>query len=360
MPKVSIVVPIYNVEKYLPECLDSLVAQTLQDIEIICVNDGSTDGSLKIVQQYAAKDPRITVIDKKNAGYGHTCNVGIEATTAPYVGIIESDDFADPHMFAELYEMIIEQDCVLAKSDWYEYTPTHNKIVKGAYIISRVNPGRISSVADKKNLLKSPAAIWSCLYQKSFLEEHHIRFLETPGASFQDVSFRFKTIVLAPSIYITRNAYVYYRQDNPHSSILRPDGGEFILKEYAEIDDFLAHHPNLKEVYNGIKIYIQYKDFLWNLKRIAPKYRQDFSARFAQEFKTYYDNGELDDSAIGYFDRTRIMKLVHTPEKALKSFQRQFIARRIKNLRRKLISIRINSKRASIELFGRQILRIER
>ena len=91
-PKVSVIIPIYNNERYLRECFDSAVGQTLRDIEIICVNDGSTDGSLAVMREYEASDPRIKVIDKPNGGYGQTMNCGLAAATGEYVAFLESDD----------------------------------------------------------------------------------------------------------------------------------------------------------------------------------------------------------------------------------------------------------------------------
>ena len=88
-PKVSILVPVYNVERFLPQCLDSLVAQTLEDIQIICINDGSTDGSLEILERYAAQDSRIEIIDKPNSGYGASMNCGLDAARGEYIGITE-------------------------------------------------------------------------------------------------------------------------------------------------------------------------------------------------------------------------------------------------------------------------------
>ena len=98
-PKVSVIVPVYNTKKYLPKCLDSLIAQTLKDIEIICINDASTDGSLKILQEYALRDNRIKIIDfKQNKGAGAARNTGIDTATGEYIGFVESDDFVDEHM----------------------------------------------------------------------------------------------------------------------------------------------------------------------------------------------------------------------------------------------------------------------
>jgi len=93
MPKVSLIVPTYNVEQYLVECMESITNQTLEDIEVICINDGSTDGSLSILQSYADKDKRIIIVDKENGGYGIGMNIGLEMATGEYIGIVEPDDF---------------------------------------------------------------------------------------------------------------------------------------------------------------------------------------------------------------------------------------------------------------------------
>ena len=104
MAKVSILMPACNVEKFLKECMDSVVNQTLKDIEIICIDDGSRDSTGNILDEYAQKDNRIKVIHKANSGYGHSMNVGLQNATGEYIGIIETDDFADLNMFDELYK----------------------------------------------------------------------------------------------------------------------------------------------------------------------------------------------------------------------------------------------------------------
>ena len=112
MKKVSIILPIYNVSQYLRECLDSVIGQTLQDIEILCVNDGSTDDSLDIIREYAARDPRIVVITGPNGGYGKAMNKGLDRATGEYIGIVEPDDYVVPEMFGELYSVAKEHDLV--------------------------------------------------------------------------------------------------------------------------------------------------------------------------------------------------------------------------------------------------------
>ena len=103
MIKVSVVIPVYNAQKYLEQCLSSVVDQTLKEIEIICVNDGSRDGSPGIIRSFMEKDPRVRMIDKKNGGYGQSVNMGFDAAQGEYLGIVEADDFAAPEMFEKLY-----------------------------------------------------------------------------------------------------------------------------------------------------------------------------------------------------------------------------------------------------------------
>lgn len=114
MPKISIIVPVCNVEKYLSKCLDSIVNQTLKEIEIICIDDGSTDDSGAILDSYSQKDSRIKVIHKKNSGYGNSMNVGMDCAEGEYIGIVESDDCILPEMYEELYRAGKEQIWILS------------------------------------------------------------------------------------------------------------------------------------------------------------------------------------------------------------------------------------------------------
>ncbi len=110
MPKISIIVPVYNVKKYLSKCLDSLINQTLKDIEIICVNDGSTDNSLDILNEYAKKDERIVVINKENSGPGASRNLGIEKATGEYIQFVDSDDWIEKETCEICYKKAKEHD----------------------------------------------------------------------------------------------------------------------------------------------------------------------------------------------------------------------------------------------------------
>lgn len=140
-PKLSVIMPVCNVESYLAECLDSALSQSFHEIEIICINDGSTDRSLQILREYEKKDPRVKVIDKANAGYGAAMNDGLDAATGEYVGILESDDYACEHAWEKLYTLAKEHDLDIVKGCYLQFTDTKESyfdaIAKVALPLSR-------------------------------------------------------------------------------------------------------------------------------------------------------------------------------------------------------------------------------
>ena len=185
--------------------MDSLINQTLEDIEILCINDGSTDKTPQILDEYLFKDKRIKVINKANSGYGATMNVGLDNATGDYIGILEPDDFVKNTMFEDLYNLAEKNNSDMIKSDFYYYT-TLNKSARQAGLIKKKNTNKILSVKDDIFMLKLPPSIWSAIYKRSFLNENNIRFLETAGASFQDTSFAFKTLATAEKLMFTPTA----------------------------------------------------------------------------------------------------------------------------------------------------------
>ena len=114
MQKVSVIISVYNVEKYLARCLDSVINQTLKDIEIICVNDGSTDNSAQILEEYAQKDERIKVITQVNSGLSEARNTGMSASTGEFIAFLDSDDFVDLDFYEALYNSAVKNNCEIA------------------------------------------------------------------------------------------------------------------------------------------------------------------------------------------------------------------------------------------------------
>ena len=357
MYKISVIVSIYNVENYLRECLDSLINQTLKDIEIICVNDGSIDNSLAILNEYALKDNRIKIVDKENSGYGISMNVGIEIAQGEYIGIIESDDFASPMMFENLYKLAKENNADIVKSDWFEYT-TFNKVIRKAGRMALLPIHKCLNIKTNPEILKIQPAIWSAIYKRNLLTENNIRFLETPGASYQDTSFAFKTMCLAKNIVLTDKAYVYYRQDNVNSSVHSQSKVYAICIEYDEINAFLEKYSDLKSSVNNYKLIREYFNYIWNLKRIDKIFRKEFIEKFSARFLKYKECGEINSDFLRKINKQEFELLISNPKKFENYIEKLVKKEEFKRLRKNVFSFHINKSRIDITILGKQIVRI--
>lgn len=319
-PKVSIVIPIYNVEKYLRQCLDSVLNQTLKEIEIICVNDGSKDSSLAIIQEYEAKDSRIKIIDKENSGYGHSMNCGFAMATGEYVGIVESDDYADLNMFEVLYERAKKHNLDVVKSGYYLYYSTPSERNEKVEIVSKVIENQticprndFKSKMEMVEFFNMKPTIWSAIYRKDFLESNKIKFNETPGASYQDASFNFKVWACAERIQLMQDAFLHYRQDNENSSVNSKGKVFCVCDEYEEMDQFLNERPQLKAKLECLKNRIKYDTYMWNYDRLGLKFKYIFIERAGVEFKSDMENGTLDKEYFEWYKWKDLQKLIEDP-----------------------------------------------
>lgn len=292
MPKVSVLVPIYNVERYLPRCLDSLAAQTLKDMEIIAVNDGSTDSSGEILDRYAAKDSRFRVIHKQNTGYGHTMNTAMDHATGEYIGILESDDYAEPDMFAALYEAAKQNDADIAKSNYWEFTKEGADVLINS--MGKFADGAVFVPCDRWQVFFCPAAIWSALYRREFLAKNRLRFSETPGASYQDTAFHFKALSCAERMTAVDTAFVHYRTDRVNSSLNNKEKVYCVCGEFENLWQYLEARPHLMEKVREIIPYAQYSAYKWNYQRIADSFKMDFLQKASADFLLLKQHGCLE------------------------------------------------------------------
>ncbi|MDO7253204.1 glycosyltransferase [Helicobacter cappadocius] len=248
MIDLSVIIPIYNVEDYLRECLDCVISQSLENIQIICINDGSTDKSLSIILEYARRDARIEVVDKKNSGYGHSCNIGIHKALGKYIAILEPDDFIDLSMYENLIKIAQRADLDIVKCAYYEYFDSTKQ--KDSYMVlprwtQNITPS--NEVFDTKefpSLLFYHPSIWAGVYKREFLMENNIRFVEAKGASWVDNPFFIQTMCLAKKISYTTKPYYFYRQSNPNSSS-NLINFSVPLERMRDMNEFLIHHKEM-------------------------------------------------------------------------------------------------------------------
>ena len=316
MPKVSLIVPTYNVEQYLVECMESITNQTLEDIEVICINDGSTDGSLSILQSYADKDKRIIIVDKENGGYGIGMNIGLEMATGEYIGIVEPDDFVPVNMFGNLYDIAKGNNLDFVKADFYRFERATNGDMFLTY-------NHLSKKEEDYNVVFNPSETseairwimntWSGIYKREFLNKWNIRHNETPGASFQDNGFWFQTFVFATRAMIIDKPYYMNRRDNPNSSVKNMQKVFCVNVEYDHIKDVLIEHP---ETWNRFKSYYTLKRFhncLTTLRRIDNSCKLDYVNRFSKEMKRAYQLDEIDEELFTAAERDNIKLLINQP-----------------------------------------------
>ena len=315
-PKVSILVPICNVERYLRECLNSLVNQTLREIEIICINDGSTDSSLSIIREYERRDTRIVVIDKPNSGYGDSMNKGIELACGEYIGIVESDDFASLNMFETLYTEAVNNDLDVVRSNYYAHRsgedPSCDYLVENLATCGSYD--KVFHPTDNPRVFMCQPAIWTSIYKKSMLDKEEVRFLPTPGASFQDTAFYFKAFYAAGRVKLLKDGYLHYRIDNANSSVKNQNKLFCVCDEYAEVWDYAKRDH---EKFQILKYWIprqQYEGYLWNLNRLAPELQQRFYPRYVEEFSKIKQAGLIDSDRFDSRTLARLNKMLNDSE----------------------------------------------
>lgn len=293
-PIISILVPCCNVEKYVRECLGSIQKQTYKNIEVICINDGSKDSTGDIIDEFVAKDSRFKVIHKSNSGYGDSMNKGLEVATGDYIGIIESDDWIEPDMFETLYKTAEGNNLDLTRCCWFEGPTGTEKINDQGW----VKKNTVYCPLDYEATLLQQPAIWASLYKRELLEEgRKVRFLPTPGASYQDTSFAFKTYTKSKRFMMIDRCLHHYRI-NPSSSVSSSGKVFCISDEWEEMIRWILEDPEMKERFTKSSLLpdIFCGGFHWNYNRLSMLPRMQFLHRASTIFRLAHTNGIFDIS----------------------------------------------------------------
>lgn len=238
-PKVSIVVPMYGVEKYLEKCIDSLIHQTLKDIEIILVDDGSPDRSGEFAERYAKEDCRIKVIHQENAGLGPARNTGMEAASGEYIGFVDSDDWTNETMFEHLYNAALNSNADIAVGghcDWCDGKvlrekrhPLAGETVRNRSEINEIRKNIYGRRADDKETEAFPMSVWIAIYRRALIDRNQLKFQNIIS---EDVIFNISAYKFADAIVFTGDTDYCYRNEN-QTSIMR-SFSESKLKKYED------------------------------------------------------------------------------------------------------------------------------
>ena len=212
--KVSIIVPVYNAEKYLEKALNSLVSQTLPDIEIICVNDGSTDNSLEILERFSNLDERIVVVTQPNSGQSVARNLGLKLAKGEYIGFLDADDWVEPDTFEKLYFKANGSDISICS---IKVCSNDGEKLDDPYLSLKVFPKNFDEKVFTHNdcsdfLFRICVTPWNKIYRRDFLSSFSIKFQD--GVNFEDNIFFLESFLNASSVVLERNAYVCYRVDS--------------------------------------------------------------------------------------------------------------------------------------------------
>ncbi|MBR5857185.1 MAG: glycosyltransferase family 2 protein [Bacteroidales bacterium] len=212
-PKVSVIIPVYNVENLLPRCLDSLIAQTLTNIEILCVDDGSKDNSLAVLRRYEERDSRIKVVTQQNKRQGGARNTGMDMACGEYIGFVDSDDYVDKDYFQKLYEAAVRESAHIACCGIIKHKPHMTKYVakyEGSHLFTEKNA--------KFKICNCPPDFHPVnkLYSRQMLLENHIRYQE--HVYYEDVAFVSKAILCANAV-VTVPETLYHYMYNGESTV---------------------------------------------------------------------------------------------------------------------------------------------
>lgn len=288
-PLVSVIVPVYNAEKYLKKCIQSIVNQSLNNIEIIIIDDGSIDNSKDIIKSFEEKDIRIKVLYQENSGVSSARNNGINNATGKYIGFVDSDDYIDLEMYESMYSKAEEFDAdivVCNVRDVFEDKENISlKLEEGLINIKDIKP---------KNFLKDKyfslgSAVWHKIFKKSFIVENNIKFINYSEVSSEDTIFNLQAMLKAKNIYCIDKPFYNYiiRENSLTKSNLAKENMIYRCKNTVDIINKYCEENNIdvdKFVY-----YMTYFQFINLLSYVHPKniYNLSFAIKEYSKSKFY-------------------------------------------------------------------------
>lgn len=260
LPKVSIIMPSLNVGPYIKECIESVIHQTETEIEIICIDAGSTDGTLETLESYASADERIVLLHSVVKSYGAQVNQGISNAKGKYIAILETDDYVDAHMYESLYEIAEKYNVDYVKADYEKFYTLKN----GQRIIEKVKLwneeaqmyNKVISPKQCEYLYTHDFSVWKGIYRRDFLIENKIWLNESPGAAFQDIGFMELVLANAKTAYYSDYSFYRYRLDRDEASSYSEKCLKFSYQEFRRLveENLGKEEPNWHGLYKHMVV----------------------------------------------------------------------------------------------------------
>ena len=312
-PKISVIIPVYNASRYLRQCLDSVLEQTLRNIEVICVDDGSTDDSLTIIREYCQNDSRINVISIKNQGAGAARNVGLKMAKGEYLSFLDADDFFENDMFSLMYERghSNNADVVICNSN--QFNNTHNQF-KPYLPIKWVNIPHKNAKFTAENITGNifetfVGWAWDKLFRRSFINDFSLEFQEQRTTN--DLYFVYSSLIHANSIVLVDRILVHQRVDLKSSlSSTRNASWECCYTALIALKEELVQY-NLYQKFEKSFTNYSLSFLLWNIETISNEVFPEIYSRFRLEWSHTLGISEMNitdfDSELMYFKFKQIM-----------------------------------------------------
>lgn len=336
--KVSIIIPVYNVEKYIEECMESVVNQTLEEIEIIIVNDGTQDNSMKKIERFLS-DERITIVNKKNGGVSSARNTGMEIAKGEYISFVDPDDFIELTMIEDLYKDAEDADIIFSDFILYDNLSKCKRRE-----INYEKKTKIGSMIWTNQLLKFKC-VTSKLYKRSFLKENHILFIEK--IITEDVPFNFTAFITSNNVKYINKFHYYYRQNRNGSTTTNPDKTKEI-EAYKKIIIYLEKIMEKieKNDFKTTRVYLvmtYYKALSYKAQNmdISLSETREFEIKLKNIFEEKYSKEEMEIikvdvkevlKTIMYYKISLFNKFYWKNKVFTKKILRRIIEKKIKNL----------------------------
>lgn len=304
---ISVIVPIYNNEQYLRQCLNSIKEQTYADLEIICVDDGSTDGAQDIVDEYAADDSRFVVIHEINQGESHARNVGLDVAKGDYIAFVDCDDWIEPDMYETLLKAYSNDSIQMSAASWYKDEVDHSESIRNKKEVKKgiINQDELLRYIYIRDSYKAFAYIWDKIYKKELLVRSNgigIRFNEELPLGGDVLFLAEIALNTDKAVYTDRSLYHYRQQQISGCHTTDLEKLRSWIKSYELVIDLYCRHSIDDEVMGYIKRFLAYHSS--NATEEAIRQNDNEKKTIFQSFMKKYEK-EYSELNSGYPDRIK-------------------------------------------------------